>query len=104
MLPYRHLHNSGVALLALSLDRPILVPSTTTTELLREEAGDGWVFTYASDRGLDGRALMAALEAVRDRPSRHPAPDLSARDWAPAIEEHLAAYRRALDVTRGRST
>ena len=49
MLPYRHMHNSGAALTALSLDRPVLVPETDVNRDLARETGPGWVVTFAGE-------------------------------------------------------
>ncbi|WP_243696826.1 glycosyltransferase [Labedella endophytica] len=93
VLPYREMHNSGGALAALSVDRPVLVPANGVNQRLAEEVGHGWVVQYEGDLGPDD--LTAALETVRgaDRPAR---PDLSARDWDRAGRAHLDAYGAAL--------
>ena len=95
VLPYRHMHNSGAALTALSLARPVLVPDTLVNRDLAAEVGPGWVMTFDGD--LTGADLSAALEATR-QPGRGDAPDLSRRDWSLAAPGHLQAYRRALDI------
>ncbi len=43
VLPYRFMHNSGAVLLALSLDRPVLVPDNEVNRLLEIEVGSDWV-------------------------------------------------------------
>lgn len=103
VLPYREMHNSGGALTALSLDRPILVPDNPTNRALADEVGPGWVFTYQGS--ISATALQDALEQVRraaDDP-RHPAsPDLSGRDWPGAGASHVAAFRQAVAALRTR--
>jgi glycosyltransferase involved in cell wall biosynthesis len=97
VLPYREMHNSGVALTALSLDRPILVPQNEVNDRLSAEVGPGWVLSY---RGrLDGEVLRRALESVRSIP-RSPRPDLSAREWDLTGQQHVAAYGRAVSRLR----
>ncbi|GEL98117.1 glycosyltransferase [Cellulomonas terrae] len=93
VLPYRHLHNSGVALLALSLDRPVLVPAGGTATELAAEVGDAWVPTFTD---VVGAADLAAALA-RTAPGR---PDLSARDWSVVAPAHAAAFRTALARVR----
>ncbi len=66
VLPYREMHNSGAALTALSLNRPVLVPDNEVNRELAEEVGPGWVFRY--DGELTGRHLLDALAAHRARP------------------------------------
>ena len=98
-LPYREMHNSGGALTALSLARPVLVPANDVTRALAAEVGPGWVWTYDGELGSDD--LLGALRGVRSR-GEVPAPDLSARDWDIAGRAHLAAYRRAVTLVRRR--
>ena len=92
MLPYRHMHNSGAALAALSLSRPVLVPRNEVNTDLAAEVGDGWVYQYDDDLDADDlRRFDDALAA-----SRAPSPDLGARDWGTVGEQHARAYRDAL--------
>lgn len=99
VLPYRFMHNSGSALAALSLDRPVLVPRNPTNEALAREVGEGWVLMYDGD--LDAADLLDALAQTGDR-DRNQVPDLSARDWDDAGSRYAAAYRRAWGLRRGR--
>jgi glycosyltransferase involved in cell wall biosynthesis len=97
-LPYREMHNSGAALMALSLDRPVLVPDNEVTRELAAEVGVDWVLPYRGE--LDARQLIAALDrAAAIEPGTRP--DLSGREWDGAGRAHLAAYRRA-GALRGR--
>ncbi|HEY8589894.1 MAG TPA: glycosyltransferase, partial [Naasia sp.] len=66
VLPYRAVHNSGAAILALSLDRPVLLPRTEVVGWLADEAGDGWVHQY--EPPLTADRLSDALAAARRRP------------------------------------
>lgn len=99
VLPYREMHNSGGTLAALSLDRPVLVPDNPVNERLADEVGPGWVHRYAGT--LTAEHLLAAVSAVRaGRPSA--SPDLGRRDWDRVGQAHADAYRRALELARGR--
>lgn len=91
VLPYRHMHNSGTVLAALSLDRPVLVPDNEVNRALGEEVGPGWVHLY--DGELDAEDLLRALEHRTPTGAR---PDLGAREWDTAAAQHLVAYRAAL--------
>jgi beta-1,4-mannosyltransferase len=93
VLPYRDMHNSGAALLALSLGRPILVPANVVTEALREEVGGEWVLTYTG--ALSAAALARGLMRARV-PRLSNGPDLSRRDWDDIARRHLDAYSCAL--------
>ncbi|NMF87004.1 glycosyltransferase [Aromatoleum petrolei] len=93
VLPFRRMLNSGSLLLALSLNRPVLVPRNEANEALAEEVGPGWVYLY--DGELDGDVLLGALWQVRNVP-RTPMPDFSRREWADAGDRHYRAYLAAL--------
>jgi beta-1,4-mannosyltransferase len=97
VLPYRFMHNSGGALAALSLNRPVLVPDNEVNRNLSDEVGRGWVQLFAGE--LTAETIVAALDASRSRTEQ---PDLSARNWDRAGVDHATAYRRALDAVRGR--
>ncbi|WP_258070444.1 glycosyl transferase [Clavibacter michiganensis] len=98
VLPYRFMHNSGGALAALSLDRPVLVPDNAVNRALAEEAGPGWIHLFDGD--LTPEELLRAAEAVRTG-ARASSPELSGRDWDRAGTAHASAYRRALRIRRG---
>lgn len=99
VLPYREMHNSGGALAALSVDRPVLVPANSVNERLSQEVGAGWVLQYEGE--LAPEHLADALTAVRSA-DRSPRPDLSARDWDRAGRAHRAAYETATRLRSGR--
>ena len=100
VLPYAEMHNSGSALLALSLGRPVLVPDNAVTRLLSEEVGAGWVHLFDGD--ITTERLESALAAVRSMP-KGAEPDLSARGWGEAGAAHAETYRRAISMRRGAS-
>ncbi len=98
-LPYSEMHNSGMVLVALSLDRPVLVPETGTTNALAREVGEGWVNRFAD--GLTEQALLDALRQARlTLPDSHP--NLQNRDWQAVGRMYSSAFRRALAARRGR--
>ena len=98
VLPYRSMHNSGALLLALSLDRPVLVPRSEVTAELAEEVGTDWVQLFDGD--VDPSALRNALDAVASTPATPP--DLSARKWPAIGRQHETVYREAVSVVRRR--
>lgn len=89
-LPYRHMHNSGAALAALSLDRPVLVPDNEVNRRLADEVGPGWVHCYRGE--LSPTDLSDALESSSRAEG---SPDLSHRNWSTAAAAHEAVFRRA---------
>jgi beta-1,4-mannosyltransferase len=100
VLPHRKMHNSGSALTALSLDRPVLVPRNEVNDRLAEEVGGVWVQEFSGE--LTGQDIERALDSVRSL-TDDDRPDLSAREWADAGVQHVAAYRRAIVIRKGRS-
>jgi beta-1,4-mannosyltransferase len=90
VLPYTDARNSGGALTALSLRRPVLLPDNVLNRRLRDEVGGSWVSLY--DGELSAAAISAALESVR-RP-RTASPEFDGRDWADAGRQHAEAYRQ----------
>jgi len=101
VLPYRFMHNSGAALAALSLDRPVLLPENELNRALAAEVGPGWVHLFPGE--LSAGDLLGALQAARTTP-RSASPDLGGRDWRDAGAAHARAYRLAIDRRARRST
>ncbi len=87
VLPYRAMHNSGAALLALSLGRPVLVPRNPVTDDLAAEVGAAWV--QRLEGALDGGALVDAWSRARGLTG---APDLGARDWDEIADAHVRFF------------
>ena len=94
VLPYCAMHNSGAAMAALSLNRPVLLPDTPVNRLLQEEAGPGWVYLFRNE--LTAAAVEGTLMRLREHSPRT-APDLSARSWQSTGAEHLRVFENALD-------
>lgn len=100
VLPYRDLHNSSAAVMALSLDRPVLVTDNAVTRALAAEVGEDFVLRY--DGALDASTLTDALARRRTAPPGRP--DLSAREWSVLGEQHAAVFREAAAAARARTT
>ncbi|WP_454227882.1 glycosyltransferase [Propioniciclava flava] len=96
VLPYRHMHNSGAALAALSLSRPVLVPRNEVNTALSAEVGEGWVHQY--DDLVDADDLRAFDDAVAHEPAEPPR--LGGRDWSTVGAQHADAYRAAVAGVR----
>jgi beta-1,4-mannosyltransferase len=92
-LPYREVLNSGSAILALSLDRPVLAPDAASIVELQETVRPDWVRTYSGE--LTAEHLGSALEWVRQTSRPSPAP-LASLDWDRIAAATLAAYREVL--------
>jgi beta-1,4-mannosyltransferase len=99
VLPYAEMHNSGAALVALSLDRPILVPRSPSNTALSAEVGPGWVLEY--DGPLTDAVLSAGVEASASL-SPSDRPRLAGRDWDEVGRRHRDVYIAAIAATGGR--
>ena len=91
VLPYGHILQSGTALLALSFDRPVLVPSRGAMGELQAEVGAAWVRTYEGT--LTANTLAAAMEWANaaHRPARAPLGD---RAWPRLARQTEQLYHR----------
>lgn len=94
VLPYPEMHNSGTALLCLSLGRPILIPDNPINRGLQDEVGEGWVHLFTTP--LSATDLTSCLGLAATAPATPP--DLSRRDWTGVARDHARAYRRALSL------
>ncbi len=91
VLPYRQILNSGAALLALSFNRPVLVPDLGSMVDLKRDFGADWVNTFHS--GLDGVELDRAFDwAARPRSSTCPFPEKYR--WRSIRSETVRFYER----------
>lgn len=95
VLPYREMHNSGIALVALSLNRPVLVPDSPSNEALANEVGSGWVLRFTGE--ITGDVIRSALTTARE--ARTAVPALEKRDWAQVAHGYAAAFRGELEAT-----
>jgi len=89
-LPFRRILNSGSAILALSFDRPVLVPDLGSLRELRDQVGADWVHLYQGDLTAD--VLRQALDDFLSRPRPLHAP-LDILNWNRIGEQTVKAYR-----------
>jgi len=68
ILPFKEILNSGSAILALSFDRPILVPAYGALAELREIVGSDWVRLY--DGELTAETIDAAVRWAKARQAK----------------------------------
>ena len=101
VLPYRSILNSGSALLALSFDRPVLVPNLGSMGDLRNDFGEKWVRTFDGELGPE--ALNSALKWASV--GRLPICPMPPKYYWPSIREETARfYERVVsngDVSHG---
>ncbi|WP_460943601.1 glycosyltransferase [Okibacterium endophyticum] len=88
VLPYPAIYNSGVALLALSNETPILVPDSFSTRPLRDEVGEDWVSLFGAP--LQPADIQIALSKAHKRKVRPP--ELSRRRWKVIGQLHRSVY------------
>ncbi|WP_156448608.1 GDP-mannose--glycolipid 4-beta-D-mannosyltransferase [Mycobacterium sp. NAZ190054] len=94
VLPYQNAGNgnSGVAMLALSLDRPILTPRSCVMERLAEEVGAQWI--HMTDSDISGTEIESALARVRELPLGA-SPRFIGRDWPTIASSYAEVFRTA---------
>jgi len=90
ILPYADILNSGSALLALSFDRPVLIPRRGSMGELQAFAGEEWVKTYIGE--LTPEKIQEALEWSLNSTRPEQAP-LEKLDWSNLAYMTLAAYK-----------
>ncbi len=91
VLPFKDIMHSGSAMLALSCNRPVLVPARGALPELQDRVGTEWVRTYSGE--LTSTILRDAVRWAREvhRASR---PDLSSFEWTPIVEATVGLYSR----------
>ncbi|CAN5663835.1 GDP-mannose--glycolipid 4-beta-D-mannosyltransferase [soil metagenome] len=93
VLPFTEILNSGSALLALSYDRPIMVPDLGAMAELKTAVGGEWVRTYRGE--LNGSELRTALDWALQRSEADSAP-LDLFSWGRVAGQTAAAYRELI--------
>ncbi|NQX12424.1 glycosyltransferase family 4 protein [Microbacteriaceae bacterium VKM Ac-2855] len=99
VLPYSAIQNSGSAILAVSADRPVLVPDLGAMHELAELVGPHWVHLYQGT--FDTAVLDEAIVWLEGRPADERA-DLAALEWDAIARETVAVYREVLAAPRPR--
>lgn len=93
VLPYAEILNSGTALLALSFNRPVLVPARGAMQELQQDIGADWVRTYTGP--LTPEDIQHAAAWARQTPRAAEAP-LDRRAWPHLARQTVDAYRALL--------
>lgn len=91
VLPFSDIMHSGSAILALSFNKPVLVPARGALPELQARVGAEWVRTYQGE--LTPAILADAAVWAKDS-TRNPLPDLSCFDWPPIVEATVELYSR----------
>ncbi|HEY1987250.1 MAG TPA: glycosyltransferase [Terracidiphilus sp.] len=98
VLPYREIVNSGTALLALSFDRPVVVPLKGAMGELAAAVGDAWVRTYSDQLGAEVLRQSLVWAANTARPREAP---LDAFAWSTLAAQTLAAFQQLVAIETG---
>ena len=95
VLPYRDILNSGAALLALSFDRPVLLPHKGSMPELQRTVGAGWIRLFRKE--ISSLELQKAIRwtETTERPARAP---LAGLDWEHLADLTLQFYGRMLNA------
>lgn len=94
-LPYEAIMQSGTALLALSFDRPVLVPDRGAMSELQDRVGSEWVRTYTGDFTLEVLTEAMTWAETGSRSSRAPLDDLQ---WPRLARQTETLFRRVLEA------
>lgn len=93
-LPFREIWNSGSALLALSFNRPILVPRRDTFMELQDHVGERWVRMYPDP--LTAKELKGGIDWSCEKREERCA-TLAAFEWPEIARKTVAAYQYLLE-------
>ncbi|ASJ16047.1 glycosyltransferase [Thermococcus chitonophagus] len=94
VLPYSEIYHSGTALLALSFNRPVLVPNRGAMWELQMEVGKKWVMIYEPE--LTPHILEQAIDWAINTNRQSNAP-LSQFNWEKIAKMTIKAYERILE-------
>lgn len=95
VFPYSDVLNSGAAIFALSVGRPILASDTPLFRELQGQVGQQWVRLI--DGELKAKDLAVELKHARELKALGIRPDLSAFDWKAIADQTLTFYRQVLE-------
>lgn len=99
VLPYAYMHNSGAALFALSLGRPVLVPESDSSREWASEFGADWVQVYSGE--LSPGAIESALATATELLSSGRVPYSRDRQWPLIAQQTHEHYLSAVDSRVG---
>ncbi|MEM9806505.1 MAG: glycosyltransferase [Cyanobacteria bacterium P01_D01_bin.56] len=95
VLPYQEILNSGSAVLALSFNKPLLVPDRGSFIDLKASVGQDWLLTYTGE--LTATDLEQAVQWATGK-NRSTAP-LSNLEWDTIAQQTIQFYRQVLMPT-----
>lgn len=90
VLPFQEILNSGSTLMALSYNRPVLVPHLGALPEWQRKFGSTWVKTYQGT--LTSKILVSALQELADR--KETTVPLASLDWSSISKRTVDVYRQ----------
>lgn len=93
VLPYQRILNSGAALLALSFNKPVILPRTEALSELQDQVGRDWVYLYEGE--FDARVLEKALHWFKQRPACETSP-LNEFEWGLLAYKTISFYKTVI--------
>lgn len=94
VFPYADVLNSGAAIFALSVGRPILASNTPLFRELQQMVGEDWV--YLIDGELDAHDLSDAMSKAKMLKQNGSNPDLSKFEWDVIAQQTVDFYHQVL--------
>ncbi|MBU3004334.1 hypothetical protein [Paraglaciecola arctica] len=94
IFPYSDVLNSGAAIFALSVGRPILASDTPLFRELQQQVGSEWVQLINNE--LDAPQLSLAIKHAKTLKKSKASPDLSKFEWDLIAEQTIAFYQHVL--------
>ena len=91
VLPYRDILTSGSAILAMSMRRPVIVPSLGCLPELIEDGTDGILYDSAEPQGLQN-AMERALKLDLDRIGQNGYDKITKLDWSNIAQSTIDVY------------
>jgi len=88
VLPFEEILNSGSLLLALSFDRPVIVPALGAVSDWQQQIGADWIKTYQGE--LTAEILLSRISARQSSLGEAP---LESLDWDAIARQTLDAYK-----------
>jgi beta-1,4-mannosyltransferase len=93
VLPFLEILNSGSAILALSFDKPVLVPNAGSLPELQAQVGSDWVRTFSGQ--LSSEELGSAISWSRNK-TRALQVNLAPFAWPSIARDTLSLYERLI--------
>jgi glycosyltransferase involved in cell wall biosynthesis len=94
VFPYTDVLNSGAAIYALSVGRPVLASDTALFRELQSLVGKDWV--YLIEKELNASVLLKAIEKAQVLKQFSSKPDLSKLEWKTIAQQTSEFYQRVL--------